>query len=96
MNERRQYERIELSEDVRVRDASGREFGKVQQVSGGGMLVRTDSLPLAEELTPGKQLRITVVEPNKVASLTIEVVVRYRRDAQTIGLEFVHTKSASG
>ena len=88
MDERRQFGRLELSEDVRVRDTAGRDFGRVQQVGGGGMTIAIDSLAVAEEFSAGKRLRVTVIEPNNVDSLTLDILVRYR-EARLIGVEFL-------
>jgi hypothetical protein len=90
-NERRQFDRLPISEDAIAVDEAGRRLGLVEQASGGGMLVRLE-VP-AEEFTLDRQLRITVVEPATGARNTIDMRVRYCQ-SDSLGLEFVTGRGA--
>ena len=86
--ERRQFPRLELSEDAYAVDESGQTLGKVRAVGGGGMQIAAASSVVAEQLSEGRRLRIEIIEPKNDVSHTLDVVVRSRRD-RTVGLEFV-------
>lgn len=91
--DRRKFDRIELTEDARALDQSGRELGKVRQAGGGGMLIISASADVAKELAIGEKRRISVVEPSTKTSHTIDVIVRYN-DQNQIGCEFLTGPSA--
>lgn len=86
----RKFPRLEISEEARVQDESGRELGTVSEVSGNGMGLLTSSLAIAQTLELGRRMRITIVEPGSRATNVAEVVVRFR-DGKKVGMEFVET-----
>ena len=85
---RRQFERLRLSEDAVALDQSGKKLGKVSSAGGGGFLIYPASPDATGQLAPGKRLTITVHEPNQNVNSTVDVEVRYR-DGEAIGVEFV-------
>ena len=84
----RKFPRLEISEEARVQDESGRELGIVSEVSGNGMGLLTSSLAVAQSLEVGRRMRITIVEPGSGATNVADVVVRFR-DGKKMGMEFV-------
>jgi hypothetical protein len=84
----RKFPRLEISEETRVQDETGRELGIVSEVSGNGMGLLTSSLAVAQSLELGQRLRVTIVEPGSRATNVADVVVRFR-DGKKIGMEFV-------
>jgi hypothetical protein len=91
-SDRRQFERLDLSDDAIAVDASGRELGKVTQASGGGMMIKPKSADIATSLPVGERVTITVMEPGSQTRHTIDMVVRYS-SAEQIGLEFIGGKA---
>ena len=89
---RRQFPRLEISEEARVYDENGRELGKVSQVSGNGMNIEAGSREIAQSLEPGRRMRITVLEPGSRATNVLEVIV-HRSDGDKLGMEFVDVNS---
>ena len=89
---RRVFKRLMLSDDVIAVDETGRELGKVSETSGGGMMIAARSLEIADSLTLGKKMQVTVKEPQSQTSNTIDIVVRHRAGTK-IGVEFVTGKS---
>ncbi len=87
-SDRRQFQRLDLSDHAIAVDASGRELGHVSQASGGGMTVVPKSAEIAASLKPGEHIQITVMEPPSQTRNTIDMVVRYS-SKDSIGLEFV-------
>jgi hypothetical protein len=85
---RRQFERLKLSEDAIALDQSGKRLGKVSSAGGGGFLIFPASQDATGQLAPGKRLTITVHEPNQNVNSTVDVVVRYK-EGEAIGVEFV-------
>jgi len=85
-SDRRQFERLALSDDAVVLDESGRRLGLVSEASGGGMLVRLEVPPAEFEI--GQRLRVTILEPALNIRHTIDVQVRYRQ-GDSLGVEFV-------
>jgi len=85
---RRQFERLKLSEDAVALDQSGQKLGKVSQAGGGGFLIYPASASATGQLTPGKRLTITVHEPKQNVNSTVDVEVRYR-EGEAVGVEFV-------
>ncbi|HUS18805.1 MAG TPA: PilZ domain-containing protein [Terriglobales bacterium] len=88
---RRQYDRLQLSEAAYAVDESGRQLGKVSQASGGGMLIiARDASYLAEAEAPevGTRFTVTIMEPYTQTSNTVDVIVRYK-DGARVGVEFV-------
>lgn len=87
--ERRQFPRLELTDDAYAVDESGQTLGKVRIVGGGGMqIAAASSLVLLDRLAVGRKLRITLIEPSTEDTHTIDVVVRSQRE-RTVGVEFV-------
>ena len=87
-SERRQFPRLDLSDDAYAVDESGRTLGRIRIVGGGGVELSAASSVVAEQLAVGQRLRIQVIEPANQASHTLDVEVRSRRQ-RVIGLEFV-------
>ena len=86
--ERRQFPRLELSEEAYAIDDAGQTLGRVRLVGGGGMQLAAASSLVAEQLHVGRRLRIQVLEPSSDESHSLDVEVRSRRQ-RTVGLEFV-------
>lgn len=85
---RRQFERLKLSEDAVALDQAGKKLGKVSSAGGGGFLIYPASPEATGHLAPGKRLTITVHEPKQNVNSTVDVEVRYR-EGQAVGVEFV-------
>ena len=85
---RRQFERLRLSEDAVALHPSGTKLGKVSAAGGGGFLIYPTSPEASGLLTPGKRLTITVHEPAQNVNSMVDVEVRYQ-DGQAVGVEFV-------
>jgi len=90
---RRQFERLRLSEDAIALDQAGKKLGKVSSAGGGGFLIYPASPDATGLLAPGKRLTITVHEPNQNVNSTVDVEVRYR-DGEAIGVEFIGGEAA--
>jgi hypothetical protein len=86
--DRRQFKRLELSEDAYAVDGTGRELGKVRQAGGGGMLIDAATPAIAKSMNPGDRVAVTIMEPKSQTSHSIDVVVRYK-DGQQVGVEFI-------
>jgi len=86
--ERRQFPRLDLSDDAYAVDESGQTLGKVRSVGGGGMQIAAASNLIAEQMPAGRRLRIEIIEPKSDVTHTLEVIIRSRRE-RTIGVEFV-------
>jgi len=85
---RRQFERLKLSEDAVALSESGQKLGKVSTAGGGGFLIYPATQEATGVLTPGKRLTITVHEPKQNVNSTVDVEVRYS-EGQAVGVEFV-------
>src|SRR5436190_22711283 len=85
---RRQFERLKLSEDAVALSDAGLRLGKVSTAGGGGFLIYPATPEATSLLTPGKRLTITVHEPQQNVNSTVDVEVRYR-EGQAVGVEFV-------
>jgi hypothetical protein len=90
---RRQFERLRLSEDAIALDQAGKKLGKVSSAGGGGFLIYPASPDATGLLAPGKRLTITVHEPKQNVNSTVDVEVRYR-DGEAIGVEFIGGEAA--
>lgn len=87
---RRQFERLELTERAIALNDRGVRLGPVKQAGGGGMLVvaaDSDSLIL---MPVGKRMRVTIVEPDLSTSNTMDVEVMYQRPDNHVGMQFVN------
>lgn len=86
---RRQFERLELTETAIAINDRGIKLGPVHQAGGGGMLV-VAAAPEALALMPvGKRMRVTIVEPDLGTSNTMDVEVMYCRPDHRVGMQFV-------
>ena len=85
--DRRNFQRLPLADHAVAVDATGRELGKVSQASGGGMMIHPPNREVADSLSLGQRLQVTIMEPESQTSNTIDVVVRYH-DGEKIGFEF--------
>ncbi len=88
---RRQFERLTLTERAVVVDDSGRELGPVKQVSGGGMLVCECGSEVLGLLHEGARLRVTVVEPDLGTTNIMDVEIRYIH-GKDVGMQFISLK----
>jgi hypothetical protein len=87
---RRQFERLRLTERAIAVNDRGVRLGPVTQAGGGGMLVVAadpDSMVL---MPVGKRMRVTIVEPDLSTSNTMDVEVMYRRADDRVGMQFVN------
>jgi len=89
---RRQFDRLQISEAAYAVDESGRQLGKVGQASGGGMLIITRDAggysAEAEAPEVGERFTVTIMEPHTQTSNVLDVIVRYKEGAK-VGLEFI-------
>ena len=89
---RRQYDRLQLTDAAYAVSDDGRQLGKVSQASGGGMLIITrDAGGYTSETDPpeiGTRMTVTIMEPHTQTAHTVDVVVRYK-DKDKVGVEFV-------
>ena len=93
--DRRQFERLQLSEDAfAVDEKDGSQLGRVSQAGGGGFLIYPATPEAIQKLAVGNRLRITVKEPRSQATSTVDVEVRYRK-GEALGVQFAN-KSQKG
>ena len=85
---RRQFERLALTERAYAVDSSGRALGPIRQVGGGGMLVCECVATELGELQIGDQMRLTIVEPDLGTTNIMDVEVRYKT-GNDVGMEFI-------
>lgn len=92
---RRQYDRLQLSDAAYAVSEDGRQLGKVNQASGGGMLIITRDaggyVSEAEAPAVGERFTVTIMEPRTQTSNRLDVIVRYK-DGDKVGVEFVGAK----
>ncbi len=88
---RRQFERLELTERAIALDSAGHELGPIKMVSGGGMLVCECRGEALKTLQPGSQMRVTIVEPDLGTTNVMDVEVRYVTGAN-VGMQFITLK----
>jgi len=89
--ERRAFPRFAISDHAIAVDEKGTKLGRVSEAGGGGMMIHADSVAVTQELAPGRQLQITVVEPDNKVSNTVRVEVRHRKGTE-VGVEFIGGK----
>lgn len=89
--DRRQFERLSLTDETVAVDEAGQRLGKVTQASGGGMMIHAETTALADSMAMGSRHRVTIMEPGSQTAHTIDVVVRYR-EGDNVGVEFVTGK----
>ncbi len=87
---RRQFERLELTERAIAVSDRGIRLGPVTQAGGGGMLVVAADPSTLSLLPVGKRMRVTIVEPDLGTSNTMDVEVMYQRPDNHVGMQFVH------
>ena len=85
---RRRYVRLDVTEETIAIDARGHQIGKVTQASGGGITVIAPNHEVADGLSIGERLQVTVMEPKSQTRNTIDVVLR-RKSGHQLGFEFV-------
>lgn len=86
---RRQFERLEITERAIAINDHGARLGSVRQAGGGGMLVIAAN-PEALTLMPiGRRMRVTIMEPDSNISNTMDVQVMYRNPDNHVGMQFV-------
>lgn len=88
-NNRRKFERLVIPEHAVAIDENGRQLGRVKEAGGGGMLITADSGEILRELTVGRCLRVTIVEPQSGTATVMDVEVKYATDSG-VGMEFVN------
>ncbi|HEU5402602.1 MAG TPA: PilZ domain-containing protein [Terriglobales bacterium] len=86
---RRQFERLELTERAIAVNDRGVRLGPVTQAGGGGMLVVAADADTLVLMPPGKRMRVTIVEPELGTSNTMDVEVVYQRPDNRVGMQFV-------
>lgn len=86
---RRQFERLELTEKAIAVNDRGVRLGPVTQAGGGGMLVVAADANTLGLMPVGKRMRVTIVEPDLDASNTMDVEVMYQRPDNRVGMQFV-------
>jgi hypothetical protein len=91
---RRQFERLELTERAVAVNDRGVRLGPVTQAGGGGMLVVAADASALVLLPVGKRMRVTIVEPDLGTSNTMDVEVIYHRHDNHVGMQFVHLSDA--
>jgi len=87
---RRQFERLEITERAVAVNDRGLQLGPVTQAGGGGMLVAAATQEALALMPVGRRMRLTIVEPNLGTSNTMDVEVMYRQDDNRIGMQFVN------
>ena len=87
-DDRRQFSRLEMSEAAVAVDETGFQFGRVLEVSGGGLQIDAASKEAIDRLPKGARLTITIVEPGSATANSINVEVRHV-NGSLIGLMFV-------
>lgn len=87
-DDRRAFPRFPISDHAVAVDEKGATLGRVSSAGGGGMTIHADSSTVAEQLEPGRRLKVTVVEPDNRVSNTVDVEVRYRSGTE-VGVQFI-------
>ncbi|HWR37835.1 MAG TPA: PilZ domain-containing protein [Clostridia bacterium] len=87
-DDRRKFERLNLTEHAVAVDENGLQLGRVAQASGGGMLIYANSAQILAELPKGRRMRIHIVEPASGTTTMMDVEVLYVHDAY-VGMGFV-------
>ena len=80
-DDRRQFPRLELSEDAfAVDEKDGSQLGRVAEAGGGGFLIYPATPDAIKKLSVGNRLRITVKEPRSKAASTAKRAVSSPRE----------------
>ena len=85
---RRQFERVEITEHAIAVNDKGLQLGPVTEASGGGMLIQANNAEALALMPVGRRMRVTVVEPNLGTTNTLDVEVLYVRN-NAVGMKFV-------
>lgn len=85
---RRHFERLTLTDRAFAVDGAGSTLGHVRMVSGGGMLVCECGPDVLATMAVGRQLRVTIVEPDLGTTNVMDVEVRYI-DGNGVGMQFI-------
>jgi len=86
--ERRRFLRLDLSEDVRAVDTTGREIGRVERVGAGGMQIRLPEGLSITDYAKGSQFDLHVIEPgDSQQSFKVEVRVC---SGDLLGVQFLN------
>jgi hypothetical protein len=89
IKDRRQFERLEITERAIAVNDRGIQLGPVKQAGGGGMLVVAADAETLVLMPVGKRMRVTIVEPDLSTSNTMDVEVMYLRPDNRVGMQFV-------
>ncbi len=89
---RRQFERLEVTERAIAVDDRGVRLGPVTQTGGGGMLVVAADPTTLGLMSVGKRMRVTIVEPDLGTANTMDVEVMYQRPDNHVGMQFVNLR----
>jgi len=87
---RRQFERLAITERAIAVNDHGTQLGRVQQAGGGGMLVIAATTEALALMAVGRRMRVTIVEPSLGISNTMDVEVMYRNDDNHVGMQFIN------
>ncbi len=87
---KRQFERLELTERAIAVNDRGTQLGPVKQAGGGGMLVVAANPETLILMPVGKRMRVTIVEPDLGTSNTMDIEVMYWRPDNRVGMQFVN------
>ncbi|MGZ4787047.1 MAG: PilZ domain-containing protein [Terriglobales bacterium] len=86
--EQRRFIRLDLTENVRALDSTGRDIGRVEKVGAGGMQIRLSDNVSDEQYRPGVTIDVSVVEPGNIRNhFKVEVRVR---DGNMLGVQFLN------
>jgi len=85
---RREWQRLTLTEDALVLDDTGFELGRVAQVSGGGMLIYTSSEDAQRRLAAGRKMCVSIQELTTKDTITMNIEVVHTR-TNCVGVRFV-------
>ncbi len=85
---RRQFERLEITEHAVAVNEKGLQLGPVTEASGGGMLVTANNAEALALMPVGRKMRVTVVEPNLGTANTLDVEVLYIH-GNSVGMKFI-------
>lgn len=89
---RRQFERLELTERAIAVNDRGARLGPITQAGGGGMLVVAADPDTLGMMPVGKRMRVTIVEPDLGTSNTMDIEVMYHRADNHVGMQFVNLR----
>lgn len=85
---RRQYQRLDLTEDTLAIDLKGLELGRVSRAGGGGIQVMASSPEALVLMAVGNRMKLAVVEPATGTRTVVEVEVKFA-NGSCVGMQFV-------